>query len=99
MININPANRRGDKNVINGAKKTLKSVIKALPNGSNILSKLNAMLEENKINSNAETITWMYVGLLKFGKIDEIVQTMTIYKERMMAKIAKPETHENIEYI
>lgn len=73
MINVNPANKRGDKNVINGAKKTLKSVIKVLPMGSEILKSLNLMLDENKIKTNAETITWMYVGLLKLVKINDVI--------------------------
>jgi hypothetical protein len=99
MINVNPANKRGDKNVINGAKKTLKSVVKALPMGSEILKSLNLMLDENKIKTNAETITWMYVGLLKFVKINDVIQTMKIYQDRMKAKIIKPETHQNMEYV
>lgn len=90
MISINPANRRGDKNVINGAKKTLNSVIKALPHGSNILNKIKTHLQENGIKNNAETITWMYIGLLKIVKTQEVISMMRIFKERMILKAQKP---------
>ncbi len=33
MNRINPENKRGDKNVVNGAQKTMKSCIKSAHNG------------------------------------------------------------------
>jgi hypothetical protein len=80
MMNINPKNIRGDKNVINGAKKTLISVIKALSDSSSKLASIKEVLRQNSINSNAETITWMYIGLLKNSKISEVVDTMKQYR-------------------
>jgi hypothetical protein len=80
MMNINPKNIRGDKNVINGAKKTLISVIKALSDSSSKLASIKEVLRQNNINSNAETITWMYIGLLKYSKISEVVDTMKQYR-------------------
>jgi len=79
-MNINPKNIRGDKNVINGAKKTLISVIKALSDSSSKLASIKEVLRQNSINSNAETITWMYIGLLKNSKISEVVDTMKQYR-------------------
>lgn len=43
---MNPINQRGDKNVVNGAIKTMKFCLKKLKDGKNILKNL-----ENKLKT------------------------------------------------